>query len=565
MWAPMTALTSRRRAALLAAAFVAPIAAVATTTPPVVATSVSLQAITSAPSSVAEAEAAERTAAQAEAEQRRASAAVPQTKTAISTALRRAQDARAKVQRHQPVVNNRLTQVNNRLAQVNKARAAVKKAKGPQAKAKARTRLVKAQTNLKNARGRLATARTTMGGLRTKASSAWTAWDRAKVTHENAKTYEITATRAAEKAREHAKQARAAVTVVTRAVVDVLPPVHQASATAESADAARHVVTVHATPSLPRLDVEVQRLDGGRWVNVATAVTRDDGRVDVPVPATSGAVQYRATVNGHVSNVDSPTQELIFTDEFTGATLGSAWNHRMQVYNPGGNRTCAKGDPSAVTKTAHTVRLWVTKDPKRTKEKCSVKYNGKTTKHAYRNNGHIATQHSFAFTYGTAAARVKVQSAARGQHSAFWMQPQSHSGLGKGPLHVGAEIDVFEFFGKRADDYSGMTRGIWWTNPKDEHVQVGGMIDDVSAYLADKDDQWFNRYHVFSVDWTPEEYVFRIDGQETFRTSVGVSGRPQYLIFTLLSPDYAIAQAGTEGEKTLGSQHIDVDWVRVWQ
>ena len=59
--------------------------------------------------------------------------------------------------------------------------------------------------------------------------------------------------------------------------------------------------------------------------------------------------------------------------------------------------------------------------------------------------------------------------------------------------------------------------------------------------------------------------VFRVDGTEVFRTSENVSSRPQYPILSLLSSDYAIARAGAEGEKILGSQNMEVDWVRVWR
>jgi len=67
---------------------------------------------------------------------------------------------------------------------------------------------------------------------------------------------------------------------------------------------------------------------------------------------------------------------------------------------------------------------------------------------------------------------------------------------------------------------------------------------------------------VFSVEWTPSRYVFRIDGKETFRTSRGVSGRPEFLILSLLSSDYELGYLG--GEARL-PQSMKVDWVRFWQ
>ena len=49
---------------------------------------------------------------------------------------------------------------------------------------------------------------------------------------------------------------------------------------------------------------------------------------------------------------------------------------------------------------------------------------------------------------------------------------------------------------------------------------------------------------MFSVEWSPGGYVFRIDGRETWRTSAGVSRRPEYLILSLLSSDYELPGLG---------------------
>ena len=67
---------------------------------------------------------------------------------------------------------------------------------------------------------------------------------------------------------------------------------------------------------------------------------------------------------------------------------------------------------------------------------------------------------------------------------------------------------------------------------------------------------------MFSVEWSPGGYVFRIDGRETWRTSAGVSERAEYLILSLLSSDYELPGLG--GEDRL-PQHMYVDWVQFWR
>ena len=66
---------------------------------------------------------------------------------------------------------------------------------------------------------------------------------------------------------------------------------------------------------------------------------------------------------------------------------------------------------------------------------------------------------------------------------------------------------------------------------------------------------------MFSVEWTPQAYIFRIDGQETWRTRKGVSGQPQYPILSLLASDYELSYMK---DRQL-PQHMYVDWLRIWQ
>jgi beta-glucanase (GH16 family) len=140
----------------------------------------------------------------------------------------------------------------------------------------------------------------------------------------------------------------------------------------------------------------------------------------------------------------------------------------------------------------------------------------------------------------------------RGQHPSFWMQP---SGPG------GAEIDVIEWYGKKG------SRQRLATNVS-RHLADGGLqttleaaIHDPERYLANRSDHWWTEYHVFSVQWTPREYVFRIDGRETMRTAAGVSHQAEYLILSMLSSDYELGYLG--GDQHL-PQHAYVDWVKVW-
>jgi beta-glucanase (GH16 family) len=209
-----------------------------------------------------------------------------------------------------------------------------------------------------------------------------------------------------------------------------------------------------------------------------------------------------------------------------------------------------------------TLRISVLADPARTNERCAAyddsgNYLGD---YRWRLNGHVSTQHGFDFQYGVAAARMRFPQA-QGQHGAFWLQPRGL--LDDRPTPWGAEIDVIEYYGAQNGVRARMSSTVHQhpaASPASTQT-VGGPLTDPDRYLESRTDRWWRNFHVFSVEWTPREYVFRIDGQETLRTSRGVSHHPEFLILSLLSSDFELGRLG--GDERL-PQHADVDWVAAW-
>jgi beta-glucanase (GH16 family) len=198
-------------------------------------------------------------------------------------------------------------------------------------------------------------------------------------------------------------------------------------------------------------------------------------------------------------------------------------------------------------------------DDERAGERCRAKNGeGKVIgTFDYRLNGHVMTNGHY-FRYGVLAARIKFQQL-QGQHASLWMQPaisESTTDSGKG----GAEIDVIEWFGEGVKN-GGLASFIYMLT-EDGPTKVGGWVEDPDRFLTGPDDSWFENYHVFSVEWTPEEYIFRIDGQETWRTSEGISHQPEYPILSLLSSDYELANLGKLSNLP---QTMHVDWLRFWE
>jgi beta-glucanase (GH16 family) len=307
----------------------------------------------------------------------------------------------------------------------------------------------------------------------------------------------------------------------------------------------------------------------GSWEEQTTAEQDAHGRVEFLLPADglSAGTSYRVSSPGG-DGLDAATSATLagdawgdpeFSDEFQGDELSADWANRGEDYNPDGLRVCSKGSGDAVAVSDGTLDLSVMLDPERAGEKCKAK-NGSGEAIGpfdYRLNGHVMTAGHF-FRYGVLAARIKFQER-QGQHASLWMQPaisESSTNSAEG----GAEIDVIEWFGDGVKN-GGLASFIYMLT-EDGPEKVGGWIDNPDQYLASQDDSWFDDYHVFSVEWTPDEYIFRIDGLETWRTDQGISHQPEFPILSVLSSDYELANLGKASNLP---QTMQVDWLKFWE
>jgi len=272
------------------------------------------------------------------------------------------------------------------------------------------------------------------------------------------------------------------------------------------------------------------------------------------------AQPYRGLPHKQSTPVESDAWgDAYFVDEFSGAGLGPAWEHRIQFYNPWGGRACSKGSPAAVRVADGVVQLSSMPDPTVTESCAATDQDGNALgEYPYRLNGHVSTQHQVDFLYGVAAARMKFQRDP-GAHAAFWLQPRGL--LETGPTPWGAEIDIVEWYGSDAGR-SRMSSTVHAPLPSGEKVSFGGAVSKPDRFLLTRSDSWWLRYHVFSVEWTPTEYVFRISGHEVWRTDQGVSHDPEFLILSMLSSDFELPKLGARAGL---AQTATVDWVKVWQ
>lgn len=316
--------------------------------------------------------------------------------------------------------------------------------------------------------------------------------------------------------------------------------------------------TARFRPAREGREVVFQRRSGGGWDDVATARQDRSGAAYFNVSSRSGRTTvYRAVASRHAgaapvtSRPARPrTVEVVWNDEFNGDALDTTkWAYRqLGERNIGSSRPCGVSAGETVSVAGGSARFLLSEiipaqDPV-------------TCPHGEFTNANIGTGPTYAFTFGIMAARIKFQRQ-DGQHGAFWSQP-TYPPASEGAIPpLGAEIDAVEYFGDRFRK-GAVQHSIYWKTPDGEAHKVGGAEN--RNYLLGPGKTWSNSFHVYSVEWTPKSYIFRIDGHETLRTRRGVSQVPQHLILSLITSDWEIAR--------INPAKLDpmfVDWVRVWQ
>ena len=181
--------------------------------------------------------------------------------------------------------------------------------------------------------------------------------------------------------------------------------------------------------------------------------------------------------------------------------------------------------------------------------------------------GIVTTRGKYEQCYGYYEVRC-ILPAATGLWSAFWMMNEGVFNV-DGSGQDGTEVDVFESFNYK--DH-------WWGN---DCVSTGIHYDgygegeqsaSIGRYMIKNDP--YTEYNTYGVEWSPEEYIFYINGRETGRLSAGgVSQNPEYL---LLSVEFA-GENGVQNSDRHGVGKIDltpsgnwpadfkVDYVRCYQ
>jgi beta-glucanase (GH16 family) len=178
-------------------------------------------------------------------------------------------------------------------------------------------------------------------------------------------------------------------------------------------------------------------------------------------------------------------------------------------------------------------------------------------------SGRINTRGKVEFTYGTAAARIKM-TAGSGLWPAFWA-------LGAGRWPESGEIDIMEYVGEPD-----------WTSIALHGPGYSGETPLVNKVFFTPDED-VTQWHIYSVDWTKDSLLFKVDGKLIYRATrpmVEHYGKwtfdnPKYLILNFalggaypfktngVKEPYNGMPAATVQLIKEGKSKMLVDWVRI--
>jgi len=160
-------------------------------------------------------------------------------------------------------------------------------------------------------------------------------------------------------------------------------------------------------------------------------------------------------------------------------------------------------------------------------------------------DGCVRTRGKFEHAFGYYVARIQLQKQP-GHWSAFWLYAPSVGKVGD-EGRDGTEIDVMEK--PWLDDRVQHT--LHWDGYGRQHKSEGKVVR-VEGVMEG--------FHTFGLLWLPDQYVFYVDGKETWRTKAG--GVCQVPLFLKLSDE--VGDWGGDIRKAQLPDQFLVDYVRVY-
>ncbi|SIQ32586.1 glycoside hydrolase family 16 protein [Maribacter ulvicola] len=233
-------------------------------------------------------------------------------------------------------------------------------------------------------------------------------------------------------------------------------------------------------------------------------------------------------INGQTPEHILKNYNLIWSDDFNGTTIDSLkWSYRA---------------------TGSKRQFGIVKE-----ENSYLDGNGKLIIEVSKNDsihqiGQIGTQDKFLTKYGYFECSAKMNKEL-GPHVAFWLQSPYIQKEKNNPKKYGTEIDIFEYHTNGGTNY--VYHNLHWNGYGEHHKSVGEKIQ------IDHIDEGF---HTFGLEWTKDEYIFYVDGKETWRTTEAISHIAEYIILSA-----ELSGWGGDFAKSNFPDQVIFDYVKVYK
>lgn len=181
-------------------------------------------------------------------------------------------------------------------------------------------------------------------------------------------------------------------------------------------------------------------------------------------------------------------------------------------------------------------------------------------------SGRVDTSGKFAATYGRFEIRARLPRG-KGLWPAHWLYPQHRDwamerlmarAVAEGDERLipearpwYSEIDIMEFLGHETNVVYGTLHYYSFTGEK---RSSSGTLKNDTDYSKD--------FHLYALEWDPDEIRWFVDGTRIHSTKNGVPHTPHYLI---LNTAVGGSWPGNPDATTVFPQYHDIDYVRVYQ
>jgi beta-glucanase (GH16 family) len=248
---------------------------------------------------------------------------------------------------------------------------------------------------------------------------------------------------------------------------------------------------------------------------------------------------------------ETAERTLVWHDEFN-QIVNSAPDRTRWVYDLGNN---GWGNNELQDYTGSRINSYIVVDPAATDGRVLALRATRNQDGGFL-SARIKTQGKFSIRFGRIEARIKLPTG-RGIWPAFWMLSDTFTSAG---WPACGEIDIMEQLGQEPGEIHGTIHGPGYSAAQgpsaDYHLPAGQSFRDA--------------YHVFAIDWSPNEIVWSVDGMVYHRRGPHTIPQGTRWVFNS-SPFFIILNVAVGGDwpgppdkNTAFPQAMLIDYVRVY-